>query len=163
MPVQEKAMKSKQIIVAIVVLLVMGIGIAQAKPNFSGSWKMNIAKSEFGPMPPPSSVVQKITHNDPKLTVDSTSVGERGEFTTNYAYTTDGKECVNQIRNFEMKSTVKWDGDTLVIESKMDFQGNAATMSEKWTLSEDGKTLTVNRHFSSPQGEGDAKSILEKQ
>ena len=42
-------------------------------------------------------------------------------------------------------------------------QENPVTMGEKWTLTEDGKTLTVNRHFSGPQGDGDAKTVMEKQ
>lgn len=50
----------------------------------------------------------------------------------------------------------------LVIESKVDFQGNPVAITSKWTLSEDGKTLTVNTHFASTLGEGDAKIVYEK-
>jgi hypothetical protein len=154
--------KAKWIIVAGLMLLLCAV-IAQAKPNFSGDWKMNPAKSDFGQMPAPTSMVQKITHDDPDLKVTSTSVSERGEFTNNLAYTTDGKECTNKTRMGESKSTLKWDGDTLVFETKADFQGNAVTITSKWTLSEDGKILTVNTHFSSSMGEGDSKTVLEKQ
>ncbi len=136
---------------------------AFAKPNFTGEWKMNPSKSDFGMMPAPSSIVQKITHSEPDLRVVSTQVGQQGEFTSDSKYTTDGKECVNKFREFERKSTLKWDGDTLMIESKMEFQGNPVTITERWSLSEDGKTLTVNRHFSSSLGEGDAKTVLDKQ
>ncbi len=147
---------------AVLALLLCAVA-AQAKPNFSGEWKLNASKSDFGMMPAPTSLVQKITHNDPELKVVRTQVSERGEFTNESVYTTDGKECVNKSRFGETKSTLKWDGDVLVIESKMDFQGNAVTVTEKWSLSEDGKTLTLNRHFSSSQGEGDVKTVLEKQ
>lgn len=136
---------------------------ATAKPNFSGDWKMNPSKSDFGEMPPPSSIVQKITHNEPDLKVISTWVGEQGEFTNNLTYTTDGKECPNKTRMGESKSTLKWEGDILVIDSKSEFQGNAVTITSKWALSEDGKTLTVSSHFSSSMGEGDAKVVYEKQ
>ncbi len=144
------------------VLLLCAV-LAQAKPDFTGEWKMNAAKSDFGQMPPPSSYVQKITHKDPELKIAATMAGEMGEISNNYNCTTDGKECSNTIFNSEMKSALKWDGDTLVIQSKADFQGNEVTITEKWALSEDGKTLTVNSHFSSQQGEGDMKVVLEKQ
>jgi hypothetical protein len=36
-------------------------------------------------------------------------------------------------------------------------------MRGKWTLSADGKTLTIESHFSSSMGEGDQKQVLEKQ
>jgi hypothetical protein len=144
-------------------MLLLCYSIAQAKPNFSGEWKMNVAKSDFGPMPAPTSAVQKVNHNEPELKVARTQVSERGEFTTESAYTTDGKECVNKTRMGESKSTLKWDGDVLVIESKMDFQGSPVTITEKWNLSADGKVLTLDRHFSSAQGEGDTKTVFEKQ
>ena len=86
-----------------------------------------------------------------------------GEFTVEYAYSTDGKECLNKFRGMDRKSTLKWDGDTLVIESKMEIQGNAVSLLEKWSLSEDGKTLTINRHFASNMGEMDQKVVMEKQ
>jgi hypothetical protein len=156
-------MKTAKCLVVAGIMLLLCAAVAQAKPNFSGEWKMNTAKSEFGMMPAPTSAVQKITHNDPELKVTSTQVSERGEFTSNNSYTTDGKECVNKGRMGEIKSKLKWDGDSLVIESKADFGGNDVTITDKWALSEDGKTLTINRHFASAQGEGDTKQVYEKQ
>ncbi len=156
-------MKTGMKLVLSAMMLLLCATVAVAKPNFTGEWKMNPSKSDFGMMPAPSSIVQKITHNEPDLRVVSTQVGQQGEFTSDSKYVTDGKECVNKFREFERKSTLKWDNDTLVIESKMEFQGNPVTITERWSLSEDGKTLTVNRHFSSSQGEGDAKTVLEKQ
>jgi hypothetical protein len=156
-------MKTLRRVILAGVLLLMCVALAQAKPNFSGDWKMNIAKSEFGMMPAPTSAVQKITHDDPELKVTSTQVSERGEFTNNNAYTTDGKECTNKGRMGEVRSTLKWEGEALVIESKAEFGGNPVTITDKWTLSDDGKTLTINRHFASSQGEGDVKQIFEKQ
>jgi hypothetical protein len=145
-------------------LAVLGcVAVAQAKPNFTGEWKVNVGKSDFGLMPPPTSMTQKITHNDPQLKVATAVVTESGDFSNTSSYTTDGKECVNQMFNTDVKSTVKWDGDTLTIDSRMDFQGDAVKFTEMWSLSEDGKTLTKTAHFSGPQGEGDSKTIFEKQ
>jgi hypothetical protein len=137
--------------------------LAQAKPNFSGRWKINTSKSEFGEIPTPASHAEQITHNDPNLKVVTTQAGEMGEFTLEYTYTTDGKECINKFRGIDRKSTAKWEGDSLVIESRMDVEGNAVTVTEKWVLSQDGKTLTVHRHLKGPEGETDVKTVLEKQ
>ena len=68
---------------------------AFAKPNLSGTWKLDPSKSEFGAMPGPSSMTRVITHNDPSMAVKTTQAGQRGEFTTELKYTTDGKESVN--------------------------------------------------------------------
>jgi hypothetical protein len=153
---------SKALVVALIALSATTLS-AQSKPNFSGEWTLVPAKSDFGMMPPPSSGVQKITHNDPQLKVVSTQTSDQGTNTTESTYTTDGKECVNKgIMDSEMKSTAKWDGAALVIDSKMDIQGNAITITNKWILSADGKSLTVNMHFASPMGDGDVKMTYEK-
>ena len=137
---------------------------AQTKPNFSGDWKLNIAKSNFGQMPAPSSLTEKITHSDPSLKVQTAQSGDFGDLNSDFSFTTDGKESQNAMGDmFKMTSTVKWDGDILMFDSKMDFQGTAMTGVDKWSLSPDGKTITVQRHFNGPMGEGDAVMVLDKQ
>lgn len=134
-----------------------------AKPNFSGDWKLNVSKSAFGEFPAPDSLTQKVAHEDPNLKVAVKQSSERGEFEFEASYTTDGKECTNQFGPGTMKSTLKYDGETLVIVTKGAFNDNEFTMTDKWTLSEDGKVMTINRHFSSQMGEADQKLVLEKQ
>jgi hypothetical protein len=136
---------------------------AQAKPNFTGDWKLNVSKSEFGPLPAPNSRTDKIKHDDPALKITTTQSGQNGDVTFDLSYTTDGKESTNEIRGNPMKSTSKWDGDTLLIETKASFGGNDITLADKWTVSADGKVLTINRHIVSPMGELDQKTVLEKQ
>ena len=155
-------MKTSRWLVIAVLALSAGTLAGQAKPNFSGEWTMVPAKSDYGMMPAPTNAVQKITHADPALTVVNTQTSDQGSFTIESTYTTDGKECVNKGRMGDVKSTLKWDGGALVIESKADFQGNPVTITNKWTLSEGGKILTVNTHFASSMGEGDARIVYEK-
>jgi len=149
----------------IALLLAFGLSVvtAVAKPNFTGEWKMDAAKSDFGPMPPPESLTYKIKHEEPKVEMVSAQKGVQGEFESNAKYTTDGKECVNTIRDTEIKSTLTWDGDALKMASKLNFQGADITLDDKWTLSEDGKTIVIDRQISSPQGELTMKTVLVKQ
>lgn len=155
-------MRFPRILPSLAILAVAALP-ALAKPNFSGDWKMNPSKSDFGPMPAPSSMTEKIAHEDPNLTVAVKQATDQGDFEANLKYTTDGKECSNEVRGNPVKSTAKWDGDTLLIDSKAKFGDNDMTINDKWNLSEDGKTLTVSRHIVSPMGEGDIKMVLEKQ
>lgn len=148
---------------AVALALILLAVPALAKPNFSGDWKVNVSKSEFGQMPAPSSMTGKITHQDPSLKVAIKQSGERGDFEYEMSYSTDGKETTNEIRDNTMKSTAKWDGDVLVIDTKGSFGGNDVTIQDKMSLSADGKTLTLKRHFSSSMGEGDQTLVLEKQ
>jgi hypothetical protein len=137
---------------------------ALATPNFTGDWKLNASKSTFGQMPAPDSMTYKVTQTDPKLTVDSKQSGQMGEFARTNNYTTDGKESSNEgFQGSTMKSTAKWDGDTLAIETKGSFGDNEVTITQKWSLSTDGKTLTVAQAIKSPQGEFELKYVFDKQ
>ena len=137
--------------------------VAQQKPDFSGTWKLNVAKSEFGVLPPLESRTDVITHKDPSLSDSVTQEGAEGkqQYTTNY--TTDGKEVVNQIGPREFKTTVKWVGSSLTLTSKFVYEGADVVGESTWTLSSDGKTLTVNIHYASSLGEVDQKFVYEKQ
>jgi hypothetical protein len=156
-------MSSKRFFV-ILAVLALAVLPALAKANFSGDWKLNVSKSSFGQMPAPNAMTQKITHDDPKLTTATKQSSDMGDFDMQASYTTDGKECTNQgFGGNPMKSVVKWDGDTLAIETKGQFGDNEFTMSEKWVLSADGKMLTITRTFKSAMGEGEQKMVLDKQ
>lgn len=136
--------------------------MAAGKPDFSGEWKLNVDKSNFGPMPPPTSMTRTIEHKDPDLNMVTSQSGADGDVTLKAKYSTDGKETKNDFRGAEAKSVAKWDGDTLVIDTKLDFQGMEITLKESWKMSEDGKTLNANTKIVTPQGDFDLSSVLEK-
>jgi len=133
------------------------------KPNFSGDWTLDASKSEFGPMPPPASMTRKIEHSDPGLTVtQATTGGPQGDQTTTMKYSTDGKETVNQFMGNDIKAKANWEGSALVIAMTADFGGNEIKLTDKWTLSDDGKTLTDATHIAMPQGEFDLTYVMTK-
>ena len=156
-------MTSRRIRIALAILVLAALP-ALAKPNFTGDWKLNASKSTFGQMPAPDSMTYKITHADPKLSTATRQSSQMGEFEMQASYTTDGKESTNEgFGGSTTKSVVKWDGDTLVIETKGQFGDNEFTMTQKWTLSADGKTLNILQTFKSAMGEGEQKLVLDKQ
>lgn len=144
-------------------MAILAAAAAAAAPNFTGTWKLNLSKSDYGQMPPPSSMTQTVTHEEPKLKVAVKQSRDQGDLEWEANYTTDGKESVNEIMGNPMKSVAKWDRDALVIETKGSFGDNEFTITARWTLSEDGKTLTITQHWSSSMGEMDMKLVLEKQ
>jgi hypothetical protein len=138
--------------------------LAQSKPNFSGTWKLNIAKCDFGPLPAPDSRTDVIEHNDPALKVNMSVVGgPTGNMEATSNYTTDGKEAINHSGPREVKATIVWDGAKLVYNGKTTYQDAELTIKSVWALSDDGKTLTQNVHFTTPMGEADQTLIYDKQ
>ena len=135
-----------------------------AAPNLTGDWKLNIAKSQYGAMPAPVAVTRKIKQAGVDFSMSTFQKTAQREGTSELHYTTDGKECVNKVANGESKGTAFWAGDNLVIESSQQIQGADLKSREIWSLSADGKTLTITTHLTLPQqGELDVKQVFEKQ
>lgn len=152
----------KAIVAALSVTAFATSMLAQTKPNFSGTWKLNVAKSDFGPLPAPDSRTDVITHNEPTIKIDVDQKGGQGDFAGTINYTTDGKEATNSMGPREIKSTLAWEGSNLAVNSKLMYNDAEITIKNVWTLSEDGKTLTQNAHIVSPMGELDTKLISDK-
>jgi hypothetical protein len=140
------------------ILLAAATAVAQdAKPDFTGTWTLDLTKSDFGQMPPPESLVSVIEHKEPNLKITTTQKGAQGELTNVRALTTDGKENVNKLRTMggeqEVKSITRWNGRALTTAFTLDAQGAAVDVSDTFALSEDGKVLTVTREVKTPQGD----------
>ena len=136
---------------------------AQQKPDFSGTWILNGSQSDFGILGGPNRRTDVIIHKGLSLSDSITADGVQGKQEFKFNYTTNGKEAVNKIGDREIKSTLKWAGSSLVINSKFIYNDADVVGEDNWTLSADGKTLTITRHFSSSLGEADQKFVLEKQ
>lgn len=151
------------ITILIVTMALSMMAVAADKPNFSGEWTLDATKSDLGPMPPPSSMTRKVDHSEPALTyTQQTTGGQNGDQTVTMKYSTDGTETTNDLMGNPLKTTAKWDGSALTIVGKADFQGNELTLTDKWTLSDDGKVLTDALHIESPQGAFDITYVMTK-
>jgi len=158
-------MQAKTIVFRILALAAFWGAVNQvsAKPNFTGEWKMNSAKSKFASLPPPERLVRKIGQNGDQLKIKTTQFGQQREIVTELSYTTDGAPCKNVIRGQEFTGAASWDGDTLVVESKREVQGMEIVQRESWTLSPDGQTLTIANNVQTPQGAFVITIVLDKQ
>ena len=81
----------------------------------------------------------------------------------------DGSETSGEMGRgtFVRKASVSSDGKTLELATKNTFQGPegevTTNQTDKFSLSADGKVLTVARHSESPRGPQDSTWVLNKQ
>jgi len=160
-------MKTPLFAAALLVLVAASATPQDAKADFSGKWSLDVAKSDFGPAPPPESMVIIAEHKEPNLKVTTTQTGQQGVVTNERNITTDGKENTNKMRAMgaeqEVKSTTKWEGKKLLTALKFDIQGATIEINDSWELSEDSKVLTVGRLIKTPQGDVTQKMVFNKQ
>jgi hypothetical protein len=148
---------------AIALLFAAGTLVAADKPNFSGEWKLNLEKSSFGPMPAPASQIMKIEHDDPKFVSTSDQESADGQkMSVTMKYTTDGSESVNDFRGAPAKVSAKWEGEALIVNTKLDFQGMEIKIVNTMKMASDGKTITAVAKIETPQGDFESTSVMEK-
>jgi hypothetical protein len=156
-------MKLKSILLVGAILALAAISwAADTHPDFSGTWKADMAKSDFGPMGGPDGRTDVIEHKDPKIKIKSTVVGGQrpGESESNYM--TDGTESVNKRGQQDVKTVAKWDGAKLVMNTKTNFQGAEISIKTTYELAANGKTMTIINVIGTPQGDFESKIIFNK-
>jgi hypothetical protein len=156
-----KTMTSHLILLALLALPLTAAD--DAKPNFSGDWKMNADKSDFGKLPRPLAYQRNVDHKDPVIRMVSHQSTQMGEQTVVATMRTDGVQTANPTRTGDTKTIGRWQGRDLELTTTKQVEGGEAVTHETWSLSADGKTLTSTTHFKTPRGEFDVKMVLEKQ
>ena len=158
----------KLALTAALIAVLAALGSAQgALPDFSGTWNADLAKSDFGPTPPPVSMVLVIVHKEPNIKVTSTQKTADGIVTNVRNLTTDGKENLNKVStgdgDQDVKSTSTWIGKKLLTASAIETQGVIIQLNDTWELSDGGKVLTIVREFKTPDAAFTAKVVYNKQ
>ena len=132
-----------------------------AKPDFSGEWKMNLAKSNFGALPPPEFITRNVTHAEPSLTIVEEQRPALGDEKVTRKYVTDGSETTFESAGTAVRTSAAWKENTLLVVSSVDQVG--LTFNDQMSLSADGNTLTSAIRISSPQGDADLTIVFDRQ
>ncbi len=146
---------SRRLFLLLPMLFSAGALLAQNHPNFTGTWKLNVAKSEAGSAGI-SELVVEVDHKDPafKYVVRGIAGGQRFEETE--TFTTDGKASRD---SHGVNVEASWDGADLVAVGTADDR--SMVYLARLTLSSDGKTIT--RVFTQKDDPEKRHEIYEKQ
>lgn len=136
-----------------------------AKVDYSGKWTIDFAASKNLPFFYNDLATGNITvaQTAKELTVDlafKAKNPEAPDLNQKFVYQLDGSPTQTELNVRGPKGlmqipttlTAKRDGAVLALRIASRFGDREFTMDERWTLSEDGKTLTVHRNDVSPMG-----------
>ena len=154
-------MKRALLTAIIAVVIIPFTARAQAKPDFSGTWARDAAKSD-----PAQSRGGSSSHTIRQTATEiAVTIAGRGGPETSI-YKLDGSESTNQVQSPEgplaVKGTAKWEGARLVIETTREIQGMTITTREVRTLDATGKEMTIEAMTRSPKGETTRKVVFVK-
>jgi hypothetical protein len=124
------------------------------KVNFSGIWRIDSLKSNFGRFVVPVAI--KIVQATDSINIERTMHTGRGD--TRYVtdkLPLDGKPMMKTIGTANSSVSMKWSGQALVEMARFhdDKTNSTYQATETWSLSPDSKTLTIDRVIAN-DGEG---------
>jgi hypothetical protein len=155
----------------IVALSVGGAMVPPTRPDFTGTWVLDVGRSNFGKLTglaPPTARTDTIRHVEPNLRDAISQVKSGVRSSSRFDYVLDGRDRVMEVGGQNAHYTATWYGDTLGIDSKLRMMVFEIAVRERWTRSRDGRELVLRRHLVYPLGEGDQllrfrrKSDLQK-
>jgi hypothetical protein len=157
------------ICIAMLVVLVSATAVLAAD-NFSGTWKLNVAKSKYSPGPAPQSGMTKIEATADGLKIVADGVNAEGKKThTEYAAKFDGKDYPDKVLVDGKPDPTG--ADTISIKKIDDFTFEATTklkgkvlLVTRNVISKDGKTRTQTATGTNAQGKPVNNTVVyEKQ
>ena len=136
----------KMRIIASLICFVGFAAFAANMPDFSGKWNFNPGKSTNIGMMSDMKMTQTIKQSDASVDVTSDATFQGNNQQSKAHYDLTGKTASNNSPMVGPSETVsKWDGEKLVTTwtSAGAVAGTETVRTETWSLSPDGKTMTV--------------------
>lgn len=178
-------MKKRFVPAALAMLLVAAFGVfaQNSAKDYSGSWKLDVEKSELGARSRVQSMEMTVSQTATELNVERKAelseaagggMGGRrggGPGGGKLSYDLTGKETKMEASggfggNVVLKAKVEKDGGLKLTQDRS-FEGPMGAMTiktvENWKLSDDGKTLTVSSSTETPRGTRSQKMVFAKQ
>lgn len=129
---------------AMALVLLTQTAAAQSRPDFSGSWALDTAKSDGGGMMI-TARTDRFEQTATQLKVTRTLNGPEGAITATLTYGFDGAEYANTFGPVRIRSKLRWAGAVLIISSVTTSDQGEITSEDRFSLSVDGKVLTMER------------------
>ena len=175
-------MKRLQRTIGTMALLLLGIGVAaaQAEPQFNGSWVLDRSQSQFPSHegraekapdaqqqpPAPPQVTLMVAQQGHTLKVTRTvAMGTRQHSMTD-TIVADGSDQIQQGFHGNVVTRSTFEGDRLIVRhtrTRKTDQGEQ-TMSRQsvWTLSPDGRVLTIDTTMHGTRGDRAMKTVYQR-
>ena len=140
------------------------------KPDLSGTWRLNIDKSNLGGLPAPLKLIETISQSGAsEITFHVQKLTDKGETKYHYTLQIGGKETAIPINTFSptdefqiQNAQASWAADSLVVTINATYRDAPWTMVAHYTLTPDGKRLTKAIEIDKDSGPGYMVEIYDK-
>ena len=134
-------------------------GFAQAERDFSGSWKLNAARSTIRQLPVTPAGFLKVNQSENAVTI-TMSAEESGPVTVATFSLSYGKSEKSRVGDYTWNSATKWEGSALLVNTIVTGPQDYS-QDERWERSRDGHLLTIERTISRRGIEAESKLVYD--
>lgn len=154
---------TRQLACALLVLWsASALGQEAQRPDLSGTWLLDKGKSHLQAPAPDSSIVY-VDHDDPRFWLTRAHVVDGQADVFSLHVLADGEDDIKKWGDDGVVNRCRWEGNTLVLESRERRGGKESTALLKLALSPDGRTLTVEERLAGPGRKVENTLFLERE
>ncbi len=129
------------------------------KPDITGTWQLDVAKSNFGDKTTPSSMTLTVSQEKKMIRISQTSTTPNDERTVETECRTDGR--FHPVQGPVGGSVrCKWEGATLISEKEL--SDGHSKLEMRLTVSPDRATATEQLHITNTSGAGDNTLVWKR-
>lgn len=132
------------------------------RPDFSGTWILDKGKSRLQ-APAPDASILHIDHSAVRFLLHRAHVVNGEADLYEILVLTDGKEDVKKTEGYKAVERARWEGDSLVVESRVTEGGKKSLTAMKYSLSPDGNELTVEERYTGPDRKYEHTLVLRRE
>ena len=132
------------------------------KPNFTGTWKFNPAKSVLQITQPDETIIV-IDHQEPFFRITRTHKVDKKSDSFTVELTTDGKKISIDQPEVRLRARAYWDDDALVFDSDLVRGSEAATNVVRYSFGEDLNSIVAEEQYQSKNLNYKNVWVLDKQ
>lgn len=143
--------------------LLLPASLSAQRADFRGVWVLDVAKSDLGQLGVmlagsgmTMNMTRTVTQTDSSLTFKAEIEVAGQQQSQEQTIVIDGKprtQKMEMLNGAEVTLTARWEAGALIVAQQVMTPMGEVTGNETWTLSADGKTLTVAGVSQTPEGE----------
>jgi len=151
-------------IVSGILLGLAGLGFAQQKPDFSGTWTLNRQASTLSPgAAAVQSGIVRIEHRDPTFRYKAAFASANGPMEYEYELRSDGRDVGSIYNGVTTLSNLRWEGEALVVRSRIQRPDGETRISFRYELMDSGRRLRAIEQLRGAGQEQDNTWIFDRQ
>jgi hypothetical protein len=155
-------MRLRPLAAAFAVALAARAAAAQT-PDLTGRWEVDPARSDFARATPPAKLVMTVEQTATTFAFTQTVGAPGGERSARQAYTLDGREQAQPAPDgITVTGSARAADGGITVDATIVRGGTPTRQTSRWTLSPDGKTMTLEQQVETPNGPARLKLVFDR-